>query len=418
MERPKGTIVLMGSGELTATMVQVHKELLGRLGPSPRAVFLDTPAGFQLNADQIARRAADFFRRHVGHLLAVASFRSARTASPAEAARAFRTLREADYVLVGPGSPTYALRQWKESPVPEILAERIARGACLVAASAAALTVGRFTLPVYEIYKVGDDPHWVEGLDLLGRFGLPLVVVPHWNNAEGGTHDTRFCYMGEPRFRALEAMLPEDVAVLGLDEHTACVLDLGEDRFEVRGLGRVTLRKAGEEQVFGTGGPHPLALLRGGPSGGGPRPVPTRPGAPAQPREDPFWDRVHELERAFQKALEEHDPREATNAVLALDAVIWEAHGGLRSEADIAEAREVFREMVVLLGARLEAMPPSREACLAPLVEAVLEVRSGFRAGRRWHEADALREALARAGVLVEDTPEGTRWRLAETGRA
>jgi len=56
-----------------------------------------------------------------------------------------------------------------------------------VAASAAALTIGRFTLPVYEIYKVGQDIHWVDGLDILSQFGLHLVVVPHWNNAEGGT---------------------------------------------------------------------------------------------------------------------------------------------------------------------------------------------------------------------------------------
>ena len=35
----------MGSGELTSTMVEVHKELLAGLADSPKAVFLDTPAG-------------------------------------------------------------------------------------------------------------------------------------------------------------------------------------------------------------------------------------------------------------------------------------------------------------------------------------------------------------------------------------
>jgi hypothetical protein len=48
MPSGKGMIALMGSGELTATMVEVHKELLGRVAAVPRAVFLDTPAGFQL----------------------------------------------------------------------------------------------------------------------------------------------------------------------------------------------------------------------------------------------------------------------------------------------------------------------------------------------------------------------------------
>ncbi len=41
----KGIIALMGSGELTATMVEVHKCLLAGLAVAPRAGFLDTPAG-------------------------------------------------------------------------------------------------------------------------------------------------------------------------------------------------------------------------------------------------------------------------------------------------------------------------------------------------------------------------------------
>ncbi len=135
--------------------------------------------------------------------------------------------------------------------------------ACLVAASAAALTVGRFTLPVYEIYKVGQDLHWVEGLGLLEHFGFPLVVIPHWNNAEGGTHDTRFCYMGEPRFMELESLLPSDVFTLGLDEHTACLLDLETGEGRVKGIGRVTLRRNGKEILFESGERFSLDVLRG-----------------------------------------------------------------------------------------------------------------------------------------------------------
>ena len=74
---------------------------------------------------------------------------------------------------------------------------------------------------MYEIYKVGDDPHWLDGLDLLGRRpACAAAVVPHYDNAEGGTHDTRFCYMGERRLRGLERELPDDVFVLGVDGHT------------------------------------------------------------------------------------------------------------------------------------------------------------------------------------------------------
>lgn len=63
-------------------------------------------------------------------------------------------------------------------------------------ASAAALTLGRFTLPVYEIYKVGEDPRWLDGLNILGEIGVNVALIPHYNNAEGGHHDTRFLLYG------------------------------------------------------------------------------------------------------------------------------------------------------------------------------------------------------------------------------
>ena len=52
-------------------------------------------------------------------------------------------------------------------------------------ASAAALTLGAFTAPVYEIYKAGvPEPYWLDGLDLMGRAGLRCAVVsPSVNTA-------------------------------------------------------------------------------------------------------------------------------------------------------------------------------------------------------------------------------------------
>src|SRR5438094_915592 len=88
------------------------------------------------------------------------------------------------------------------------------------------LAGGASALPVDEIYKVGTPPEWLPGLDLLGQLEIPVAVIPHFDNAEGGTHDTRYCYAGERRLGALEAQLAPEVAVLGVDEHTAVLLDL------------------------------------------------------------------------------------------------------------------------------------------------------------------------------------------------
>ena len=129
-------------------------------------------------------------------------------------------------MFAGPGSPSYALRQWLGTAVPDLLAAKLRDGGCVTLASAAAVGLGVRSLPVYEVYKVGEDPRWLVGLDLLGVTGLRAAVIPHYNNAEGGTHDTRYCYMGERRLRILEELLPEGVDILGVDEHTAAIFDI------------------------------------------------------------------------------------------------------------------------------------------------------------------------------------------------
>lgn len=403
----------MGSGELTATMVEVHKEILAYLGSSARAFFLDTPAGFQLNADQLSQRAIEYFRNNVGYPMAVISFKS--KAIPAlEKEQAFCTLKEADYVLVGPGSPTYAIRQWQGTPFTAILKQRIERGACLVAASAAALTIGRFTLPVYEIYKVGQELHWVDGLNILGHFGLNAVVIPHWNNAEGGTHDTRFCFMGESRFRRLESMLPEDVSVLGIDEHTACIINLDTEEVSIKGIGTVTLRHGEFEKIFFRGERFPLRMLseKGGGVVRAEEPLKMAASDIArEPGETGFWDSVHALEVAFHKGIS-NDPRDATNALLDLDRLIWEAQQKEENTEFISQARELLREFIVLLGMRLSSLPKSRHDCLAPLVEELLALRTLFRENNQWHEADAVRDCLRRVKIEVDDTLDGYRWHI------
>ena len=86
-------------------------------------------------------------------------------------------LGEANYVFAGPGSPTYALRHWRGNGVRERLAEKLMRGGCVAFASAAAIGLGAYALPVYEIYKVGDDPSWTAGLVLLSEVGVRCAVV-------------------------------------------------------------------------------------------------------------------------------------------------------------------------------------------------------------------------------------------------
>ena len=191
------------------------------------AAIIDTPYGFQENADELSERTVRFFAENVGREFARRVLPVARDVDAVAAATAVARIRESATSWRGPGSPSYALRQWAGGPIPAALADQLRGGGILTMASAAALTLGAVTIPVYEIYKVGAAPIWLPGLDLLGpATGLRAAVVPHYDNAEGGNHDTRFCYMGERRLRHAGAGAARRRFVLGIDSHTALVLDL------------------------------------------------------------------------------------------------------------------------------------------------------------------------------------------------
>ena len=70
-----GSITLIGSGEMSPGMSKTHREVMSAIPPPIKAVFLDTPAGFQLNVDQISQKAVQYFRKHFNEKLAVASFK-------------------------------------------------------------------------------------------------------------------------------------------------------------------------------------------------------------------------------------------------------------------------------------------------------------------------------------------------------
>jgi hypothetical protein len=396
-------------------MARVHRLVLERLGERPvPAVVLDTPYGFQENADDITERAVDYFRATVGAPFGIASFRSA-GADALTRQTAFVRIRDARLVFTGPGSPSYALRQWAGTEIPRLLSDKLERGGAVTMASAAALTLGRYTIPVYEIYKVGEAPRWLDGLDLLTPIGLPVAVVPHYDNAEGGNHDTRFCYLGERRLRVLEEELPPEVFILGVDGHTALVLDLDAGSGSVLGLGSVTVRKDGRSTVFAAGSEMALgdlvaaahgertaglALARG----------PARAAGEAALPSAPLRQEVARLEAVFNASLDDCDAPAAVRAILALEETIqaW-SHDTDQSDA-LAQARSALRSAIVCLGEMAMKGSADPADTVRPFVDALLEERVHARDARDWSAADAIRDRLLAAGVELHDSPEGTNW--------
>jgi cyanophycinase-like exopeptidase len=396
------------------------------------AVLIDTPYGFQSNADDISARAVGYFAASVGRTVDVVRWR---TAPPPglQQERALATLRESGWVFAGPGSPTYALRHWRGTAIEAVWPEVLAHNGVVNLASAAALTLGSHTVPVYEIYKAGVDPYWEPGLDLIQQIcGLPAVVIPHYDNAEGGHHDTRYCYLGEQRLAAMERQLPESSFILGVDEHTAVLLDPAARTATVTGNGTMTVRRAGRSVAYRTGAVVTFDrllsadLLPGDPAADeslgaivvtDPAGITAGPDTrlDAAPAAQPsLGTETAEIGERFNAALAHRDVDACVDAVLSLEQAMvdWAADTNVSDEAE--RARAELRNMIVRLGELAAVGARDPRSVLAPFVEALLEMRKRAREVRDWAASDWVRDHLAAAGVDVRDTADGPQWQLAE----
>ncbi|MHB2029193.1 MAG: CysS/YqeB C-terminal domain-containing protein [Acidimicrobiales bacterium] len=364
----RGVLAILGSGETAPGMTKVHRELLAPLTPL-RAVNLDTSYGFQLNVPQMSQKLEEYFATSLQSSLTTLHFPSYEKASQVERALFKRQVRGANYVFAGPGSPTYALSQWMPLQLHDDLLSVLDEGGTLCFSSAAALTLGAFTAPVYEIYKVGvEEFNWREGLNVLANFGLNCVVIPHFDNAEGQNYDTRYCYLGEPRLVELESFLPDGVATLGIDEHTAVIFDFDSDTLSVTGRANGYWRMGATSTILANGATTKLEELRT-------LPVTTRDMKPSSPDDESSG--AHNL------------------AELA-------SRGGSAG----ADALAQLVQLASTSGTGL--IDPTA------LVDGVLRARVTARANAQYALADELRDTLVNAGVEVHDDTDGTTWSLRE----
>ena len=434
-------LAIIGSGETSPTMVTVHRDLLSRLEPTgPQAIAFATPYAFQENAPDVSTRTQRYFADSVGLQVRVAAGTSP-NADPGMApplippdeedeARQAAAIRAADWVFAGPGSPSYALAHWQAGPVAAGLRDRVLAGDGLtVLASAAAATAGRFTLPVYEIYKAGGAPRWLDGLDLLGPLGLTVALIPHYDNAEGGRYDTRHCYLGERRLAVMERDLPANAAVLGVDEHTAVLIDLRTSDVEIRGRGGVTVRRSGHSVVLPAGTRLSIAELRDlvqgirraaddgrGRAGGRDEDAPGGGGAAAAGDGEtlnpplPLPEIMAAAERRFEAAADIRDADAMVGVILELETAIGQWEADMDEDQGTEQARALLRSLVGRLGrAAQDGLTDPRDR-LRPAVVPLLELRATLRGAGNFAAADAIRDALTAAGFDVSDTPEGTRW--------
>jgi len=260
-----GPIVLFGSGETAPGSQTIYDYVMRLIAPPVRISILETPAGFELNSARVAGRIADYLREHLPNWkpeIAVIPARKRGTPCSPDDPAIIEPLWRSNVIFAGPGSPTYAVRQLRDSLAWHIALARHRLGAALILASAAVIAASAHTIPVYEIHKVGMDLHWQPGLDLLGAYGLRAALVSHWDNQEGGAElDTSRCWMGRSRFEALRAMLSPETPILGIGEHTALIVNCAHSTCQVLGRSGVTILRGDSEQYLPTGSETPLDAL-------------------------------------------------------------------------------------------------------------------------------------------------------------
>lgn len=364
-----GPVVFFGSGETSSTAQKVFDYILRAYPVQPAVALLETPAGFELNSNRVIGRVADFLSHNLQNYrpsVQIIPARARNTAFSPDDPQVVQALLQAQVIFMGPGSPSYAVRQLKGSLAWNYVLARHRLGASLVFASAAVVAVSQYALPVYEIYKVGEDPHWKPGLDLLGGYGMPLVFVPHWNNNDGGAElDTSRCFMGQSRFARLMGLLPAGLTVIGIDEKTALVMEPSNGQGRVIGNGKVTLLHTGHE--------HDLYLDVEELHGTGLVEVAQR-----------HASHIHVYKNGQTFPLSECCPILVPAEGEGLPRHVWQQ----------------ALQAVELPESRLEATPPQE-------VQGLLEQRAAARAGKDWVASDALRDQIAAAGWKVVDTKDG-----------
>ena len=171
-------ICLVGSGEFTPAMVDIDREILATIGPSPRVVILPTASAGE-NPEEWATWGVGHFLRLGARSIALMVLER----SHAEETENVRSIERADLLYISGGKPARLLAALEGSPLWGGFLHARREGAWLVGSSAGAMALGDWTLVHRPEDGDGTPTQWMPGLGMLQG----MAVVPHfdaWDEAE------------------------------------------------------------------------------------------------------------------------------------------------------------------------------------------------------------------------------------------
>jgi len=118
---------------------------------------------------------------------------------------------------------------------------------------------------------------------------------------------------------------------------------------------------------------------------------------------------IRELRERFVEEMD--DDLNTANALTVLFEVVKEANQYMLNQnvgrTEIAAYKELLLELTGVLGIILE----QEQELLDSEIDALIVERTEARASRNFARADEIRDLLAAKGIVLEDTPQGVRWR-------
>ena len=128
---------------------------------------------------------------------------------------------------------------------------------------------------------------------------------------------------------------------------------------------------------------------------------------------------VEEAKKKFEEAMDDD-----FNTPLAISA-LFSIAGAINSYADVNErigkavkqkVFKTFTDLLDVLGIEwsIEKHEVDQSELVGDLISLLVDVRNELRKQKEWELADSIREKLKRIGVILEDTPQGTRWAISK----
>lgn len=132
--------------------------------------------------------------------------------------------------------------------------------------------------------------------------------------------------------------------------------------------------------------------------------------ASGAPADEQLQKRLVELAEQFQAKM--NDDFNTADAVTAWFQLVSEANAYLQREKANADDLRLFAQLFGEFDDILGLLPPEKaDELLDEEIEKLIAERTEARKSRNFARADEIRDLLAAEGILLEDTPQGIRWK-------